>query len=157
MVPISAQQIRWWPFDLNNNVYLETLVATDAQFINGAVVLSKSTDGGTTFASPVVAYQPSNNSVFPDKEWMAINTFAGTRDGGRVLVTFSLFSNVNSDGAPIMRVYSDNGGATWSARRDKRRDYLAGIATIVFSRMETAWSFIGTSELTNSPVNGSKR
>jgi hypothetical protein len=101
-------------FDLNNNVYLETLVATDAQFINGAVVLSESTDGGATFASPVVAYRPASNSVFPDKEWVAINTFGGTATAGRVLVTFTLFSNINSDGAPIMRVYSDNGGATWS-------------------------------------------
>src|SRR5438477_1073685 len=102
-------------FDLNGNVYLETLVATDAQFLNGAVVLSKSTDGGSTFAAPVVAYRPGSNSVFPDKEWMAINTFPGTATGSRLLVTFSLFSNINSNGAPIMRVYSDNRGATWSS------------------------------------------
>jgi len=101
--------------NLINNVYLETLVATDPQFINGAIVLSKSTDAGATFAAPVVAYRPGSNSVFPDKEWMAINTFPGTATGSRLLVTFSLFSNINSDGAPIMRVYSDNGGATWSS------------------------------------------
>jgi hypothetical protein len=102
-------------FDLNNTVYLETLVATDAQFISGAVVLSKSTDGGATFATPVVAYRPGSTSLFPDKEWMAINTFPGTATAGRLLVTFSLFSNINSDGAPIRRVYSDNGGVTWSS------------------------------------------
>jgi hypothetical protein len=102
-------------FDLNNNVYLETLVATDPQFISGAVVLSKSTNGGATFASPVVAYRPGSTSFFPDKEWMAVNTFPGTATAGRLLVTFSLFSNINSDGAPIRRVYSDNGGATWSS------------------------------------------
>src|SRR5438045_3084781 len=102
-------------FDLNNNIYLETLVATDARFISGAVVLSKSTDGGATFAAPVVAYRPGSTSLFPDKEWMAINTFAGTATAGRLLVTFTLFSNINSDGAPIRRVYSDNGGATWSS------------------------------------------
>jgi hypothetical protein len=102
-------------FDLNNNVYLETLVATDAQFVSGAVVLSESTDGGANFTSPVVAYQPGSTSIFPDKEWMAINTFASTATAGRLLVTFSLFSNVNSDGAPILRVYSDNGGASWSS------------------------------------------
>jgi hypothetical protein len=41
-------------FDLNNNVYLETLVATSTDFDTGtaAVVLSKSTDGGATFGSP---------------------------------------------------------------------------------------------------------
>jgi hypothetical protein len=102
-------------FDLRNNVYIATLVATDAQFINGAVVLSKSTDGGATFASPVVTYRPGSNSVFPDKEWIAINTFPTSATPGRLLVTFSLFSNVNSNGAPIRRVYSDNGGATWSS------------------------------------------
>ncbi len=102
-------------FDLNNNVYLETLVATDPEFISGAVVLSKSINGGATFASPVVAYRPGSTSFFPDKEWMAVNTFPGTATAGRLLVTFSLFSNINSDGAPIRRVYSDNGGATWSS------------------------------------------
>ena len=101
-------------FDLNNNVYLETLAATDPQFVNGAVVVSKSTDGGATFGSPMVAFQPSN-TFFPDKDWMAVNTFGGTGTAGRVLVTFSLFSNVNSAGAPIMRVFSDNGGTTWSS------------------------------------------
>src|SRR6266576_2139800 len=101
-------------FDLNGNVYLETLVATDTQFSNGAVVLSKSTDGGVTFASPMVAYQPSNSSVFPDKEWIAINTFGSTASAGRILVTFSLFSNVNATGAPIMRTYSTDAGFTWS-------------------------------------------
>lgn len=102
-------------FDLNNNVYLETLVATDAQFATGAVVLSKSTDGGATFGSPVVAYRSSSTSVFPDKEWMAINTFGSTPTAGRLLVTFSLFSNASASGAPIMRTYSTDAGLTWSA------------------------------------------
>ncbi len=102
-------------FDLNNNVYLETLVTTNTQFTTGAVVLSKSTDGGANFAPPVVAYQPASSSLLPDKEWMAINTFANTATAGRLLVTFSLFANINSNGAPIMRVYSDNGGTSWSA------------------------------------------
>src|SRR5207248_10041914 len=90
-------------FDLNNIVYLETLVATDPQFINGAVVLSKSTDGGATFGSPVVAFQPTN-TFFPDQEWMANNTFGSSSTAGRVLATFSLFSNVNSPCAPITRL-----------------------------------------------------
>src|SRR5437868_2414776 len=101
-------------FDLSSNVYLETLVATDPQFITGAVVVSKSTNGGATFGSPVVAFQPGNN-FFPDKEWMAVNIFGGTPTAGRILLTFSLFSNVNSAGASILRVFSDNGGANWSS------------------------------------------
>ena len=101
-------------FDLNNNVYLETLVATTPDFTTAAVVLSKSTDGGATFASPTVAYQPGSTTVFPDKEWMAINTFGNTATAGRILVTFSLFSNVNATGAPILRTYSTDTGFTWN-------------------------------------------
>jgi hypothetical protein len=63
----------------------------------------------------MVAYRPGSAVSFQTKEWMAINTFGGTATAGRLLVTFTLFSNINSDGAPIMRVYSDNGGATWSS------------------------------------------
>ncbi|HKS31756.1 MAG TPA: sialidase family protein, partial [Chthoniobacterales bacterium] len=101
-------------FDLNGNVYLETLVATDAQFVNGAVVVSKSTDGGATFALPTVAYNPGSSSVFPDKEWMAINTFGSTATAGRILVTFSLFNSASTTGAPIVRTYSTDTGFTWS-------------------------------------------
>jgi len=101
--------------DLNGNVYLNTLVATDPNFNNGAVVVSRSTDGGVTFGSPTVVYQPPNNNVVPDKNWMAINTFSGTASADRIVVTFTLFSNVNADGGPIYRAYSTNGGATWSS------------------------------------------
>jgi hypothetical protein len=101
--------------DLSGSVYFCTLVATDPNFDNGAVVVSRSTDGGATFGSPTIAYQPSDNSVIPDKDWMAINTFSGTTTAGRIVVTFTLFSNVNSEGAPIYRAYSTNGGVTWSS------------------------------------------
>ncbi|MGI9115111.1 MAG: sialidase family protein [Chthoniobacterales bacterium] len=101
-------------FDINNSVYLNTLGATDATFANGAVLVSKSTDGGSTFTSPRVVYRPASNSVFPDKEWIAINAFPATPTAGRVLVTFTLFNNNSTEGAPIMRSYSDDGGSTWS-------------------------------------------
>jgi hypothetical protein len=100
--------------DANGNLYLCTLAATDANFVSGVVVVSRSTDGGATFAAPRVAYQPPNNTVFPDKDWMAINTFPGTPTFGRIVVTFSLFTNTSTEGAPIMSTYSDNGGMTWS-------------------------------------------
>lgn len=101
--------------DASGNLYLETLAATDANFVNGAVVVSKSTNAGVSFAAPRVAYRPPNNSVFPDKDWIAINTFSGTPHFGRIVCTFTLFSSASVDGAPIALVYSDNGGTTWSA------------------------------------------
>ena len=64
--------------------------------------------------SPMVAFQPANTSVFPDKEWVAVNTFASTPHPGRVLVTFTLFSNTNQNIHPIDSTFSDDGGVTWS-------------------------------------------
>ncbi len=101
--------------DASGNLYLETLAATDANFVNGAVVVSKSTNGGVSFAAPRVAFRPPNNSVFPDKDWIAINTFSGTPHFGRIVCTYTLFSASSTVGAPIQLVYSDNGGTTWSA------------------------------------------
>jgi BNR repeat-like domain len=99
--------------DLGGNVYFNTLVTTPPDFDNGVsrVVISKSTNGGATFAAPVTVYQPPNSSVFPDKNWMAINNFSGTNTAGRIVVTFTLFGSAS----PIVRTYSDNGGANWSA------------------------------------------
>jgi hypothetical protein len=101
--------------DLHGNIYLNTEGATDTNFNNGDIVVSRSSDGGQTFGAPSVVYHPPNNTVFPDKPWMAINTFAGTATVGRILATFTLFSNTNTVGGSIRRAYSDDGGATWSA------------------------------------------
>lgn len=100
---------------LNGAAYLNTIGATNTTFTTGAVVVNRSTDSGATFGAPVVVYQSPNSSFFPDKNWMAVNTFAGTPTAGRVVVTFSLFTSANSNGAPIVRAFSDNQGATWSS------------------------------------------
>ena len=92
-----------------------TLAATDPSFNTGVVLVSRSADGGATFNQPVVAYNPPSSSVFPDKEWFAINTFAGTSTVGRIVVTFTLFGPSSTEGGQILRTYSDDAGATWSA------------------------------------------
>jgi BNR repeat-like domain len=98
--------------DLSGNVYLCTEAATDPNFDTGIVLISKSTDGGQTFGSPVVVYSPPNGTVFPDKDWMAINNFPATATAGRIVVTFTRFASASS---PIYRTYSDDGGVSWSS------------------------------------------
>ena len=98
--------------DLSGNVYLSTFCATDANFTNGRMVVSKSTNGGQSFGAPVIVYSPPNNNIMPDKNWIAINTFPATSTVGRIVVTWTQFTGGNS---PIMRSYSDNGGANWSS------------------------------------------
>lgn len=92
----------------SGNAYLNTLAASNG----GTVLVSRSTDGNT-FGAPKVAFQASVND-FPDKNWMAINNFPGTPNAGRIVVTFTQFPAVGAAAYPIMRVYSDNAGETWS-------------------------------------------
>ena len=99
--------------DLAGRVYLCTDAATDADFSQGVILVSRSLDGGATFAAPVVVYQPSVSSDFADKPWMAVNTFAGTSHAGRILITWTLFGTTSA--SPIYRSFSDDHGLTWSA------------------------------------------
>jgi hypothetical protein len=98
--------------DLDGKVFLNTEAATDSDFTTGIILVSRSLDGGVTFAAPSIVFQPENNNNFPDKPWMAVNTFAGTSTAGRILVTWTLFGT--TDASPILRSISDNHGVTWS-------------------------------------------
>jgi hypothetical protein len=100
--------------DLNGNLYVNTIAATDPSFNTGVVLVSRSTNGGATFSPPVAVFSPPSNTLFPDKEWFAINTFAGTPTVGRIVVTFTLFGPSSTSGGSILRTYSDDAGATWS-------------------------------------------
>ena len=113
--------------DFAGNAYINTLGLRDATDSEGdpiragTVLVSRSTDGGNTFAAPFVAYEGPNNDVFADKNWMAVNSFPNTPSAGRLLVTFTLFSNLdNQPDSPIIRVFSDNGGVSWSSAAPSR-------------------------------------
>ena len=111
--------------NLSGTVYLTTEAATDSSFNNGAIIVSRSFDSGQTFGAPTVVYQPGS-SIFPDKPWMAINTFAGTPTVGRVVVTFTAFSSSSVYGGTIARAYSDDGGATFSSSNSVGPDNAQG-------------------------------
>src|SRR6266480_2030977 len=99
-------------FDLQGNIYLNTLGALDSTFNFGAVAISRSTNGGASFGAPVEIFRQTSSSLSPDKNWMAINTFSNTPTAGRIVVTWTMFTLTAS---PIARSYSDDGGKTWSS------------------------------------------
>ncbi|HSH37594.1 MAG TPA: sialidase family protein [Chthoniobacterales bacterium] len=99
--------------DRNGVTYLNTLALLDTNPRRGIVVVSRSNDGGNSWTNPMVAYSDPSGQFFPDKNWMAVNSFADTLSAGRILVTFTLFPNTSATNHPIMRVISDDGGATW--------------------------------------------
>ncbi|HEX3818214.1 MAG TPA: sialidase family protein [Chthoniobacterales bacterium] len=99
--------------DLSGRIFLCTDVATNSDFTQGAIVVSRSTDDGATFAAPSLVFQASSSSDFSDKPWMAVNTFSGAPNSGRVLVTWTEFGSTSA--SPIYRAYSDDHGVSWSA------------------------------------------
>ena len=107
--------------DLAGNAYLNTLglitstTSQGTQDFDGSVVVSRSTDGGATFGPPILAYKEPNADSFADKNWMTINNFADTPTAGRIVLTFTIFSNIGGTTHPIARVYSDDRGENWSS------------------------------------------
>ena len=98
--------------DLNGTIFLCTEGATNVDFTQGIILVSRSTDGGKTFGNPAVVFHPAVSTDFPDKPWMAVNTFAATPSVGRILVTWTEFGT--TDASPILRAYSNDHGVTWS-------------------------------------------
>ncbi len=90
----------------------------------GQVVLERSLDNGQTFSKPIIAFSPPDDSVFPDKEWVAVDTFSRSPHFGRIVVSFTYFKTtiVNIGGnqlpeqtSPIALISSDDQGSTWTA------------------------------------------
>jgi hypothetical protein len=108
--PVSA-------VDLEGNLYLSTLDARDSAFTLDDLVVSRSTDGGATWTHHV-AYSSPNAQLFADKDWLAVNDYAGSPHEGRLVATFTGFV-VDAAGNPttstLFAAVSDDGGATWGA------------------------------------------
>jgi hypothetical protein len=82
-----------------------------------AVSVSKSTDGGLTFADPVAAVAKDGFTHFLDKDWMGVDP----TDPHKIYVTYTDFDFSGACGPPsqstrvaIELVRSTDGGATWS-------------------------------------------
>lgn len=97
--------------DHRETLYLNTVAAANSSFGLGVVTLSRSTNGGATFDPPVEVFRSTNETVFPDKNWMAVNSFSNTPTAGRIVVTFTRISGSTS---PIAATHSDDGGKTWT-------------------------------------------
>jgi hypothetical protein len=96
-------------------VYVSTLVF-DAG-CNSGVVVSKSSDGGRTFAAPTVAHRSSDCAISDDKNWLVVDAGAKSPHKGRLYQFWTPFLTDmfgNADGSPQAVVWSDNGGSTWS-------------------------------------------
>ncbi len=120
-------------FDSKHNVVLMAqLENTGGQggpwVAHGDVTVSRSTDGGQTWANSVSVFHgtgagigPATLAVFWDKEWLTVDNNPGSPFYGRAYLVATRFLNGIQGGyleSPIWLSYSDNGGVTWSAPKE---------------------------------------
>jgi len=94
----------------------------------GNVSVSRSTDGGMTWGTPVVVFKgqgagigPANNAVFWDKEYITVDNTPTSPFYGRIYVTATRFLNGIQGSyaeSPIYLSSSDDGGLTWSSPKE---------------------------------------
>ncbi len=109
-------------FDTKNGVVLMagldfTSTPTRSVTVNGNIAVSRSTDGGRTWARSVVAMDGGGpgQQVFFDKEWLTVDNNPGSPYYGRAYLTATRFlSTPDYEESPILLSYSDDGGLTWS-------------------------------------------
>jgi hypothetical protein len=95
------------------DVYLSTIAfnssATDCRSV---VLVSRSLDGGATFAPPVVVQSTNDCDIFNDKNWLTVDTWAHSPHRGRLYQFWTYFEGNSAQ----QRVrWSDDHGRTWSA------------------------------------------
>jgi hypothetical protein len=99
-------------FDSAGNVFLSTIAfnssATDCRSV---VLVSRSTDGGATFAPPSTAQYTNDCTIFNDKNFLTVDNGSRSPHRGRVYQFWSYF--VGDDAQQWVR-WSDDHGRTWS-------------------------------------------
>lgn len=93
-------------FDASGNAYMASLVLISSTGVG--VTVNKSTDGGITWGSPVIAYE--NDAGFTDKSWIAIDDGASSPHKGTIYITWDNFNNFEQ----VELTRSTDGGSTWS-------------------------------------------
>jgi len=114
--------------DLDGNLFLITIgySLTGGKFQKLAQFFSASFDGGQTFSAPLEV--ASNDAVtYPDKGWLAVNTFRDSPFVGRIAFTFT---QTDDHSAQTMFRHSDDQGRTWSSL--KRVGALQAIGSQTF-------------------------
>jgi hypothetical protein len=99
-------------FGPDGNVYLSVLAlnspVTDCR---SNVLVSRSSDGGATFARPVTAQFTNDCLLFNDKNWLTVDNGSSSPHRGRIYQVWSFFKAASVD--QTVR-WSDDHGRTWS-------------------------------------------
>jgi hypothetical protein len=100
-------------YDQNNNLFAGGIDCLTQSCSTTSIVISKSTNNGTSYPTPVIAVNPLYSGGIADKPWLEIDTnLASTRVNTLYLSTTQFDTSSNST---IAVSHSTNAGSTWSA------------------------------------------
>ena len=140
-------------------VYAQTLVLGDKRCATG-IAVQRSDDGGLTFRRPVIVRQDRCNA-FNDKNWIAVDTNAGSPHFGRIYALWDRFV-FRDNRARIVVSFSDDRGKTWSRLREVSRGRFAiGVIPLVGPSGDVTavyWALAGrrTGVLAQTSADGGK-
>jgi hypothetical protein len=103
-------------FGPGGSVYISALVFNLG--CSTGVMVSKSVDGGITFASPVLVQKSTRCSYSDDKPWLVVDTRPKSPFHGRLYQFWTVFLSTTRGkpiGVPQVVRWSDDGGAHWSS------------------------------------------
>ncbi len=108
-------------FDSLGNAYY-AIIAFDlglgGQALGGAIQVSRSSDGGQTFETPVTVEESTSDAIFEDKPYLVVDTNPGSPFLNSVYIVWTRFHFNSADSyleSPIFFSASRDGGRTWSS------------------------------------------
>src|SRR6266851_4479246 len=111
-------------FDTQGRVYYG-VVAFDLGLgglaLGGAIQVSRSADGGRTFARPVAVERSTSGTIFEDKPYLTVDTNSGSPFRDSIYMTWTRFHFTLSFAyleSPIFFSASRDGGQTWSTPQE---------------------------------------
>jgi hypothetical protein len=117
----------WVAFGPGHRAYYASL-AFDESRPDNSIVVSTSTDGGSTFGDPVTVHRPRGTD-FDDKEAVVIDTYPTSPFLGRVYVTWDMVRD--GDGQPLLFSWSADGGESFSPPVTIREGVNLGVVPVV--------------------------
>ena len=107
-------------YDAQDDVWLALGLGIDASGDGHILLVNRSTDGGVTWANPVIA--GTAPGTFWDKTWIACDSWPQSPYYGNCYIEF----DDNSAGNAVTMVTSTDGGLTWGSLHSRRGSGLGG-------------------------------
>lgn len=99
-------------YDQNNNLFAGGIDCVTQSCSTTSIVISKSTNNGTSYGAPAIAVNPLYTGGIADKPWLEIDTTATSPRVNALYISTTQFdTNSNST---IAVSHSTNAGSTWS-------------------------------------------